>query len=370
MRKMIFLALFACLLVAAPFADADPIRIGVVFAKSGPAKNPGQEFFAAIDSMVKDINVAGGVLGRPIEIVEYDNQSTPIGSKKAAQEVVKQDVVAVIGGCWSSNTKILAEILQKEGIPLITPLATQPEVTEIGDYVFRVCYTDPFQGKVMAKFAWDDLSAKTAALFINVDSSYSQSIAKEFAESFETMGGTVVGSYDYLRSETDFSVIVSKVVQAHPDVVYLSGYSRDSTMIILQFHNMGEQMQFLGGDGWNSETMYGYGNQELDGNYYTNHWHKENPNPISESLQKRYADESFKGARLMLAHDALMVLVDAIERAGSVDRSVLKTTLRATSGFQGATGMISFNAKGDPVKPAVILRLENGSSRFVKAVMP
>lgn len=367
MKKLILLGLLCSFFASTAFAE--PIRIGVIFAKTGRAAGVGNDFFKAIHLLTEDLNSSGGVLGRQIELVEFDNASTSLGAKKAGMDTLQANVVAVIGSSWSSNTKVIAEIFQEEGIPLITPLATKPDVTEVGNFIFRVCYTDPFQGQVMAKFARVDLSANTAVVFTNVDSGFSQSLSREFSRSFESLGGKVLGSYDYLRLKTDFSSEIEAIHRLKPDVVYLSGYVRDSTLIILQCNKMDGHLQFLGGDGWNA-GMYEFAGNEIDGNYYTTHWHPQNPNPISDKLMARYGKDNIKGARLVLAYDALMVLVDAIKRAQSTDRVTIREALAATVNFQGATGSISFNAKGDPMKTAVILQLENGSSSFIKAVTP
>lgn len=367
MRKLILIGLLCSFFASTAFAE--PVRIGVIFAKTGRAAGVGKDFFKAIHLLVEDLNASGGVIGRQIELVEFDNFSTSLGAKKAGLDTLQANVVAVLGSSWSSNTKVIAEIFQKEGIPLVTPLATKPDVTEVGNYIFRICYTDPFQGQVMAKFARADLSAKTAVVFTNVDSVFSQSLSREFSRSFERLGGKVLANYDYLRLKTDFSSEIEGIDRLKPDVVYLSSYVRDSTLIILQGSRMNGHVQFLGGDGWNVD-MYNFAGHEIDGNYYTTHWHPQNPNPISDKLLARYGNENIKDGRLVLAYDALMVLVDAIKRAQSTDRDAIRDALAATENFPGATGSISFNAKGDPMKPVVILRLENGSSSFIKAVTP
>ena len=367
MKKLILIGIFCSFFASTAFAE--PIRIGVIFAKTGRAADVGKDFFKAINLLAEDLNNTGGVLGRQIELLEFDNTSTSLGAKQAGMEALQANVMAVIGSSWSSNTKVIAEIFQKEGIPLVTPLATNPDVTAVGNYIFRVCYTDPFQGKVMAKFARVDLSAKTAMVFTNVDSGYSQSLSSEFSRSFESLGGKVLARHEYLRLKTDFSSEIEAVHKLTPDVVYLSGYVRDSTLIILQSDKMDGKVQFLGGDGWGS-GMYDFAGNEIDGNYYTTHWHPQNPNPISDTLLARYGHEKIKGSRLVLAYDALMVLVDAITRAQTTDGEAIRKALSTTVDFPGATGNISFNAQGDPMKAAVILRLENGSSSFVKAVTP
>ncbi|AGF77273.1 amino acid/amide ABC transporter substrate-binding protein, HAAT family [Desulfocapsa sulfexigens DSM 10523] len=367
MKNLLFIGLFIVLFTSN--ACAEPIRIGVIFAKTGRASDVGEDFFKAIRLLTDDINKTGGILNRPVELIEFDNQSTPLGSKQAALDAVKTDVVSVIGAAWSANTTALAEVFQKEGIPLVSPLATKPEVTEVGNFIFRVCFTDPFQGKVMAKFVREDLQAVTAAIFVNASSSYSRGLSQEFSQSFENLGGTVLATYDYIRPDTDFEKEIEDLHRLKPDVVYLSGYSRDSALIIRQSIKMGNNFVFAGGDGWN-EAMYTFAGPEIDGNYFTNHWHPDNPNPISARLIAKYGKTEFKGSRLVLANDALMVLMDSITRAGSSDRKAIQIALANTVDFQGATGNITFDATGDPVKAAVILRLEKGSSSFVKAVQP
>ncbi len=367
MKRLLFIGLVIFLFTSN--ACAEPIRIGVIFAKTGRASDVGDDFFRAIQLLTHDINQSGGILDRPIKLIELDNLSTPLGSKQAALDAVKADVSSVIGAAWSSNTMAMAEVFQREKIPLISPLATKPDVTEIGDYIFRVCFTDPFQGKVMAKFSREDLQAETAAIFVNASSAYSRGLSQEFSRSFKKLGGTVVASYNYLRTNTDFEKEIKDLHRLKPDVVYLSGYSRDSALIIRQSVLLRNNFVFMGGDGWN-ETMYTFAGSELDGNYFTNHWHPDNLNFISAGLIAKYGKEQFKGSRLALANDALMVLLDGIKRAGSSERRAIREALADTVDFQGATGSITFDETGDPMKAAVILRLENGSSSFVKTVKP
>lgn len=347
---------------------AEPIKIGVIFADTGRAAEVGRDFFKAIRLIVKDVNQNGGILNRQIKLIEYDNFSKPLSSKKAATQAVKDGVVAVIGASWSSNSKAIAEVLQEAKIPMITPLATNPNVTQVGDYIFRTCFIDPFQGQVMADFAINSLKVRKAAVFINAGSSFSRSLSTEFTKAFRSMGGEILYTGDYLKQENDFTNLINSALPYNPDIVYLSGYSRDSGFIIKQSKKLGLNTIFLGGDGWNS-SMYKYGGTAINGHYFTNHWHENIPNPVSKSLINKYNNYKVK-SRLALGHDAIMILLNAIQRAGSIEPEQIKTAIAETKLFPGATGNISFNATGDPLKPAVILKFENEKTTFIKMIEP
>lgn len=364
-RHFLFIFIY---LILAPSLYAEPIKIAAIFANTGRAADVGRDFFKAVRFAVEEVNNSGGLLKRKIKLLEFDNFSKPLNSKEAAIKAVEAGAVAVIGASWSSNSKAMAEVLQKSKIPMISPIATNPDVTKVGNYIFRICFTDPFQGKVMAKFAINDLFASTAAVFINVDSSFSQSLSREFTKSFKEYGGSIVYTGEYLKQDNNFVTQILNVLKLKPDVVYLSGYSRDSAFIIKQSIKMGVKTLFLGGDGWNL-PMYKYGGKSIEGNYFTNHWHEDIPNDLSKKLTKKYAFFSNKG-RLVLGYDATMLLIDSIRRASSIDPAKIRDAIASTTDFYGATGKITFDKNGDPMKPAVILRFSKGGTEFVKTVIP
>jgi branched-chain amino acid transport system substrate-binding protein len=257
---------------------------------------------------------------------------------------------------------------------MISPISTNPKMTLVGDYIFRVCFTDPFQGKVMAQFAYRDLKARKAAIVTNVNSDFSMGLAKFFEKSFIQSGGKVLLEGEYKEKSIDFSNVLKRIKRLQPDVVFVPGYIQDSALLIKQAREMEIRSIFLGGDGWSGNEMYKYGGKAIEGSYYSQHWHSNVPFPRSRQLlanyRSKYGERIIPGF-LPSAYDAVMVLADAIRRAQSLDHKKIRDTLTATKDFQAATGTITFDENGDPVnKDAVILKFENETSVFVKTIKP
>jgi branched-chain amino acid transport system substrate-binding protein len=352
----------------------ETIKIAAIFAKTGIAGKDNAPNFEGVSLAVEEINGQGGLLGRQLEVIELDNSSNSIGSKQAALKAVELDVVAVIGAAWSSHSLAIAPVLQQKQIPMISPISTNPKVTLIGNFIFRVCFTDPFQGKVMAQFAYRDLKARTAIVLTNVNSDYSIGLAEFFQKSFTQSGGKVLWEGDYKEKAIDFSTTLEKVRLLQPNVVFVPGYIQDSGLIIKQAKKMEIRSIFLGGDGWSGDRMYEYGGKAIEGGYYSQHWHSKVPFHRSQQLQANYHRKY--GTKIIpvflpTAYDAVMVLADAIRLAQSLKHKKIRDTLAATKNFQGATGTITFDENGDPVnKAAVILKFKNGTSVYVKTIKP
>ena len=319
---------------------------------------------------IDEVNAKGGVLGKKIEIVLFDSGNTALGSKAAAKKAVDTDIIAVFGLGSSSNALGAAPVLQKAKIPMISTTATNPAVTLVGDYIFRACFIDSFQGEVMANFAINDLKAKSAALLTNVGDQYSIDLAMFFMKSFEQSGGKVLWEGDYSASETDFRLQLEKIKGLNPDVIFVPGFLRDSGFIIKQARKMGISVPFLGGDGW-GRGMYKYGGDYVNGSFFSGMWHENDPREESISFVKRYEEKYEKVMSVPLAYDAVMLLVDAIKRANSTEPQKIQQALAQTKNFAGATGKITFDENGDPInKSAVILKLENGDEVYVKTINP
>ncbi|OEU60275.1 MAG: hypothetical protein BBJ57_03465, partial [Desulfobacterales bacterium PC51MH44] len=348
--------------------------IAAIFAKTGVAAKDNAPIFQGVSLAVEGINSQGGLLGQQLEVIELDNSSNSIGSKKAALKAVELDVVAIIGAAWSSHSLAIAPVLQQRQIPMISPISTNPKVTLIGNFIFRVCFTDPFQGRVMAQFAYRDLKARTAIILTNVNSDFSIGLAEFFEKSFIQSGGKVLWEGEYKEKSVDFSTVLKKVRLLQPDVVFVPGYIKDSAFLIKHARTMEIGSIFLGGDGWSGDQMYKYGGKAIEGSYYSQHWHSKVPFPRSQQLQASYRIKYGKGiipGFLPSGYDAVMVLADAIRRAQSLDHEKIRATLAATKNFQGATGTITFDENGDPVnKDAVVLKFANGTSVFVKTIKP
>lgn len=351
-------------------AAEDNIRIAAVFAKTGVAAVSNISHFQGVRFAVHDINSRGGLLGKKVELLEFDNRSKKIGAKVAADRAVKEGVVAVIGASWSSHSLGMAPVLQKAGIPMITPDSTNPQVTKTGNYIFRVCFTDPSQGKVMAQFARNELKAKKAAILKDVRSDYSMGLAKVFSDSFNRLGGSVVLDLQYKQQQTDFTNQLTTIKKINPDVVYISGHD-ESGFIVKQARKIGIKSILLGGDGWDYFGFMFKGGNSLSKGYYTTHWSKlvesENSRAFVKRFGQYYEDITSLAA---LSYDATMLLANAISEAGTSDRAKIRESLAHTDNYQGVTGAITFDKNGDPIKAVVIIKLEDGKPQYLKSMTP
>lgn len=371
MRHLAILVLLGVLLLPTAWAGtADRVKVAAIFAKSSKMAYGNFEALNAVRFAVETLNRQGGLLGRPLELLEIDNRGTAIGSKIAAEKAVAANVVTVFGANWSSHSLAMAPVLQAAKIPMITPISTNPAVTRVGDYIFRVCYTDPFQGVVLARFAFDDLKARSAGLLVNVDDKYSEDLAEFFMEDFKAAGGRISFVENYLENASDFSALFEKIEAHQPDVVFHPGHTKMSAYVLKQARKNGIKTVFLGGDGWN-DSMYKIGGSALDGSYYTNHWHPDSLSPKSREFVAAYEAAGMAYIPVSaLSQDCVSLFADAVRRAGSFDPVRIRRALAATKNFEGVTGTISFNPTRDPVKSAVILQFEKGGSLFVKTVDP
>lgn len=350
----------------------DAITIGAIFSQSGIAASHNLPLLSMVQLAVEDINSSGGILGKPVRLILLDNESTPIGATIAADTAVRLGVTAVIGAHWSSHSLAMAPILQKAGIPMISPGSTHPAVTQVGDYIFRACFLDSFQGKAMARFAAEDLQASSAAILRNIDEEYSVKLAEYFKEAFIKLGGNVLADSEYRGKAVDFAGIIQKLLTLEPDVVYLPGYTRDSGLFIKQARSMGLASTFLGGDAWDEiENITG---KSITGCYHSAPWHPQAPFPKSSYLQSLYLlkfNTQLTNLSAPLAYDAVHLLAQAIKAAGTTDRRKIRDALAETANFQGATGVIRFDQFGNPEnKEVIIIRFDGDQRVFHKIIRP
>ena len=350
----------------------ESVKIAVISSETGIGVEYGVPMVQGAKMAVDEINSNGGLLGRSVELIFIDNKSTALGSKFAANEAVKLNVTGVIGAAWSSHSLAMAPVLQDAKIPMITPGSTNPQVTRVGDYIFRVCFTDELQGKIMAKFALQDLKARTAVVLQNINEQYSMTLAEFFTNWFEKNGGNVLFRGNYTGKSVDFSDILKKVKKLQPDVVFIPGYTRDSALALKQGKSMGIKSIFVGGDGWETK-MFDYAGDNLNNSYATVIWHKDLPNPVSKHMEKvffkTFNEKSVYNSFIPLTYDAVGLFANAVKQAGTLDREKIQETLARTVDFQGATGTITFDGIGDPVgKEVIIIKFDNNTSTFVKSV--
>ena len=355
---------------ARPCWGGDPIRIASIFARTGVAAEDNAPSTKGALEAVQEINARGGVLGRKLDLVELDNLSTPIGAKIAAETAVKQQVTAIIGAAWSSHTLAMAPIAQASRTPLISTISTNEEITRVGDCIFRVCFTDSFQGKLMAKFAWETLRARTAVTITDLTSDYGIGLARDFELNFQKAGGTITRQLNYRLKQTAFTNLAAEVKVANPDVTFIPGYW-ESAVIIKAIMEQGSSTIFLGGDGWGTERFYDRGGNDIVRAYYSTHWAEDLDSPISKAFVKRYrSGPRAVDAQEALAYDAVYLLVDAIRRAGTADREKVRDAIAATKNFTGVTGNIAFQSQRDPSRSAVIMEIRDGKARYFKSVQP
>jgi branched-chain amino acid transport system substrate-binding protein len=359
-----------------PFSThaSETVKIAAIFAKTGPAVVvPGlRPEFSAIQLAVKQLNDGGGLLGHPIEVLEFDTQSTALGAKQAALEAIKAKVIVVIGATRSSHSLGMAPVLQAASIPMLSPSSTNPQVTLVGDYIFRVCFIDDFQGEVMATFAVKELQANTAIVLTNASEKFSLSLAGFFIEKFMKLGGKILWEGDYLGDAVNFEEQLVKLKELKPDVCFVPGYDTDTGFIVKQSREMGIESIFLSGDGL-TQDLYKYAGAAAAGTYFLKHWHPEDLDPKSRQFEQAYEKENSKipDAVTALSYDAVMLVADAVKRAGSIEPKDIRAALAATQGFKGVSGEITFDENRNPVnKSAVIVQFEKDAWVYVKTITP
>jgi len=376
---MSFLSTLACVQKGANTSTTtttgDTIKVGVYGDLTGATSSFGQSTKNGIELAVEEINNGGGVNGKKIQLVIEDDQGLPAMAKTVVSKLINQDKVqAVLGEVASTNSLAAAPVAQEAKIPMITPSSTNPKVTEIGDYISRVCFIDPFQGSVMAKFAANTLKVKTAAILGDVNSDYSKGLTQFFEEEFTKLGGKVVAKEAYTQTDPDFKGQLTKIRNLKPDVIYIPGYYGQVGIIAKQARELDMTMPLLGGDGWDSPEIWKLGGDSLKNTFISNHYSADNPTPEIQNFVKSYkAKFNVEPDSLAaLAYDAAKVLADAIKRAGGTDSAKLKDAINSTKDFAGVTGKITIDKTRNAVKPAVVLELDPAASKlkFKETISP
>lgn len=349
------------------------IRIGEFGSMTGTEATFGISTHRGIEMVVDEVNKAGGINGKKLRLISLDDQGKPEEAVTAVTKLLTQDKVHVIlGEVASSRSLAAAPIAQRYKIPMISPSSTNPKVTEVGDYIFRVCFTDPFQGKVLAKFAIEDLKAKTAGLLIDKKSDYSVGLADFFKQTFIANGGKIVVEQNYAGGDIDFKGQLTSVKGTHPDVLVVPGYYTEVGLIMKQGRDLGLKSVFLGGDGWDSPKLAEIGGKAINGAYFSNHYSVDDLDPRVQAFIKAYQaryNEVPDGLAAM-GYDAALVLVDGLKRTKSIGGKDLRDAIAATKNFPGVTGVITIDDKRDASKPAVMLRIDEGNYKFAKRVAP
>jgi branched-chain amino acid transport system substrate-binding protein len=360
---------------AAPAAALKPgavVKIGVVLEFSGPTATYGEETFNGIEMALEDLK---GKDPWTIEVKRMDNKSDPQETARAVQQLTTvDDVAAIIGAVASKNTKAGARIANDSEVPMISPGSTATDVTTIGPYISRVCFIDDFQGEVMARFAWSDLGKKTAALVVDRAQDYCVGLAKSFQETYEKLGGKILVTANYTTGESDFAALIEKVAAAKPECIWIPGYYGDVGPLLKQAERKWAGLPKLGGDGWDSPQLFALAGSAgaLKDCYMSSHFAPDDAAPTVHAFgarsRKKYNNEP--GSMSVLGYDAMLLLHDALVRAGTTDGKKLKDAINATRGLKGVTGIITLDQNRNPKKDAVILIPENGKFKFRARVAP
>ena len=355
-------------------ASTESIKVGEFASLTGKEAAFGQSSHKGVVLAIEEINAAGGVLGRKLELVSEDNQSRPGESATIVKKLISRDkVVAILGEVASSRSLEAAPICQAARIPQISPSSTNPAVTETGDYIFRVCFIDPFQGVVMAKFAKDTLKIRRVAVLTSVSSAYSVGLAKYFTERFTGDGGTIPLEQKYSEGDKDFKAQLTAIKAAGVEGIFVPGYYTEAALICKQARDLGLTIPLFGGDGWEAPQLIEIGGKAVEGCYYSTHYSPENQSSAVSSFIQKFKQRwngEVPDAMAALSYDSAQVLADAIKRAQSTDGPKVRDALAATKDFAGVTGNTTLDAKRNATKSAVVVTIKDGVFKFVETVAP
>jgi len=374
--------LSGCFLLLGLFAGCKPppakeIKIGLITPISGDVKTFGESVKNAFQIAVEEANAAGGVAGLKIATVIVDDKNDPTEASNAANLLINQHRVrAIVGSVTSKTTIPVSDMAQSYKIPTITGTATNPKVTVADgkrkEYMFRACYTDSFQGTVMAKFARETLQATTAAVLYDASNDYSKGIAEVFRDGFSTMGGKVAAYESYGKDDVDFSALLTKVKATKPDVLFLPDYYNKVGLIAKQAREKKIQATLIGPDGWDSPELVNVAGEAIEGGYFSNHYSPEDTRPEVVHWVKKYQEKFHQTPDALgtLAYDATNMLIEAIRKSNSDDPAKIREALASMKGFNGVTGTFTMDKNGDPVKSAVIIQIRDGKQKFLRVVNP
>lgn len=352
---------------------AGPIKVGAFLSMTGGTATFGQSSQKGMQLAIDEANAAGGVLGRQLQLIVEDDRSNQQEAKTAAIKLIQQDkVVAILGEVASSSSLAAAPDAQRSQIPMISPASTNAKVTEVGDYIFRVCFIDPFQGEVMAKFAFNSLKATKACLYKDNRSDYSVGLAEYFKNTFTTLGGQVLSEESYAAGDIDFKAQLTAIKGQNPDVIFIPGYYTEVGQIARQARELGITAVLLGGDGWDSPKTIEIGGAAVEGAYFSNHYSEEDPNPVVQGYIARFKAKynEVPDAMGVLGFDAASVLINAMKTAGSTDGPALRGAIATTKEFPGVSGLITIDEKRNATKSAVVLKIEGGRLRYKETINP
>ncbi len=378
-RHLSFLAPVAALLLLTgcgpkTTSAPDTIKLGNYAAITGKDGTFGDSSTKATRLAIDEINAAGGVLGKQIELVVEDTQSKPGEAATVVKKLITRDrVVALIGEVTSSRSLEGAGVAQAFKIPMLSPSATNPAVTATGDYIFRACFIDPFQGKVLAAFSREKLNAQRAALLTSISSAYSTGLGDVFRTEFPKAGGVIVSDQKFAEGDKDFKAQLTAIKATNPDVLFVPAYYTEAALIAKQARELGITAPLIGGDGWEAPELLEIAGNALEGSFYSTHYSAESPDEKTKAFVQKYRarfDNRTPDGMAALGYDAAYMIADAIRRAGSTEPAKIREALAATQGFEGITGRIDMDKDRNASKPAAILTIKGGKFTYLETVAP
>ena len=360
--------------------NVETIKVGQYASLTGETSTFGVESNAGLTFAVDELNAAGGIdVGgkkMKVEVETQDDQSKADEAKTIAVKYASDaKVVAVIGEVASSRSKTAAPEFQRAGIPMISPSSTNPDVTKVGDFIFRVCFIDPFQGFVMAKFATEELKLKKVAILRDPSQDYSVGLADVFKEEFAKMGGTIAVDASYNAKDSDFRSQLGQIKTAGAAGIFIPGYYNEVGTIARQAKELGITVPLMGGDGWDSEKLVegaGGPGKALEGAYFSTHYSKDSKETKVQDFVKAFTAKNGKAPASLVAqgYDAMMILADAIKRAGSIERKKVRDALAQTKDYDAVTGKITIDENRNANKSAVVLQVKGAEFSYVKTIAP
>src|SRR5215207_994714 len=371
-RFLLTLVLISSLLLALacqPQGGGDKVRVGVFMSLTGSTANFGISSTNGIKMAADEVNAAGGINGKQIEVLVQDDRSDASEAATIVTKFVTQDQVhAIIGEVASSRSIAAAPVAQNAKIPMLTPSSTNPEVTKKGDFIFRSCFIDPYQGAAIAQFAAKTLGAKSAAIMVDRKNDYSTGLEKVISETFTRLGGKIVATQSYQEGDQDFNAQLTSLKGSNPEVIFVPGYYNDVGLIAKQARDKGITVPFVGGDGWDSVQLYAIGGSALNGSYFTNHYSPYDTDPKVQKFVNDYKTRynTVPDALAATAYDAAKIMFDAIKRSPSLDGAAIRDSLAATREFPGVTGTVTFNENRDAVKPIIMIEIKDGGAYAVR----
>lgn len=371
-QRLVPAAILCLAMLACTKKNENEIAVGHFASMTGSEATFGKSTDEGIRLAVDEVNAAGGIKGKKIRLITMDNQGKPEEAANVVTRLIEREkVVALLGEVASSRSLAAAPIAQKNHIPMVTPSSTNPKVTEVGDYIFRTCFIDPFQGTVMAQFASQTLKVKNVAILRDVKSDYSVGLADFFTTKFKNLGGNIVADVSYQSQDVDFKAQLTQIKSKKPEAIFIPGYYTEVGLIARQARELGLKVPLLGGDGWDSPKLFEIGQDSVNGGYFSNHYSTDSTDPVAVEFAKKFKEKYGHVADGLSAagYDGAKILFQAIANSDLKPESI-RNELAKIKDFAGVTGKITMNEKRDAVKSAVVVQVNGPVNKFVSTVNP